>query len=65
MNSVGARDVLAPDGSGARIWTAADREAVLTALAARVSRIEPTGPPVRHHHHTLRVFASWRARLVR
>ncbi|SHN43272.1 cytochrome P450 [Cryptosporangium aurantiacum] len=41
-----------------------EAEAVLTALAARVSRIELTGPPVRHHNNTLRAFAALPARLI-
>ncbi len=39
-------------------------EAVLTALAHRVRRIELTAAPVRHHNNTLRAFASIPARLV-
>ncbi|GLY18903.1 cytochrome P450 [Kineosporia sp. NBRC 101677] len=39
-------------------------EAVLTALAHRVRRIELTAAPVRHHNNTLRAFASVPARLV-
>ncbi|GAA3382632.1 cytochrome P450 [Cryptosporangium minutisporangium] len=40
-----------------------EAEAVLTALAARVERIEPAGPPVRHHNNTLRAFAALPVRL--
>lgn len=41
-----------------------EAEAVLTALAARVRRIEPAGAPVRHHNNTLRGFGSLPVRLV-
>jgi len=41
-----------------------EAEAVLTALAARVERIELTGPPERHHNNTLRAFRSLPARLT-
>ncbi len=35
-----------------------EAEALMTALAARVERIELAGPPRRHHNNTLRAFAS-------
>ncbi len=35
-----------------------EAETLLTALAARVERIEPAGPPRRHHNNTLRAWAS-------
>ena len=41
-----------------------EAEAVLTALAARVARIEPDGEPRRHHNNTLRAWASLPVRLV-
>jgi cytochrome P450 len=40
-------------------------EAVLTALAARVERIELAGPTRRHHNNTLRAFASLPLRFTR
>jgi cytochrome P450 len=42
-----------------------EAEAVLTALAARVVRIEPAGEPRRHHNNTLRAFASLPLRFTR
>ena len=38
--------------------------AVLRALLARVERLEPAGPPVRHHNNTLRAWGSLPLRLV-
>ena len=35
-----------------------EAEALLTALAARVERIELAGPPRRHHNDTLRAWDS-------
>ncbi|GAB2817068.1 cytochrome P450 [Actinocorallia aurea] len=40
-----------------------EAEALLTALAARVTRIEPTAPPRRHLNNTLRSWASIPIRL--
>ncbi|GAB06909.1 cytochrome P450 [Gordonia amarae] len=40
-----------------------EAEAILSALATRISRIELTGPPVRHHNNTLRAWESIPARL--
>jgi len=42
-----------------------ESEALITALARRVSRIELAGPTRRHHNNTLRAFASLPLRLVR
>ena len=42
-----------------------EAEALLTALAARVERIEPAGAPTRHHNNTMRAFASQPLRLHR
>jgi 4-methoxybenzoate monooxygenase (O-demethylating) len=42
-----------------------EAEALLSALAARVRRIEPAGIPVRHHNNTMRAWASLPLRLVR
>jgi cytochrome P450 len=42
-----------------------EAEALLTALAARVERIEPAGPTRRHHNNTLRAFASLPLRFTR
>jgi cytochrome P450 len=42
-----------------------EAEALLTALAARVGRIEPAGPTRRHHNNTLRAWASIPVRLHR
>jgi hypothetical protein len=42
-----------------------ESEALLTALARRVSRIELAGPTRRHHNNTLRAFASLPLRLLR
>jgi cytochrome P450 len=42
-----------------------EAEAVLTALARRVSRIEPAGPTRRHHNNTLRAWESIPVRLHR
>jgi len=39
--------------------------ALLTALAARVERIEPTAAPTRHLNNTMRAFASQPMRLHR
>ena len=41
-----------------------EAEAVLTAMARRIRRIEPTGTPVRHHNNTLRGWKSVPIRLV-
>jgi cytochrome P450 len=41
-----------------------EAEALLVALAGRVSRIEPTGPPVRHHNNTLRAWHSLPTRIA-
>ena len=40
-----------------------EAEALLGALAARVRRIEPLGPPRRHHNNTLRALGSLPVRL--
>jgi hypothetical protein len=40
-----------------------EAEALLTALARRVTRIEPAGPGRRHHNNTLRAWASLPMRL--
>ena len=42
-----------------------EAEALLTALAARVERIELAGPTRRHHNNTLRAWASIPLRLTR
>jgi cytochrome P450 len=42
-----------------------EAEALLSALAARVARIEPAGAPRRHHNNTLRAFASLPLRFTR
>ena len=42
-----------------------EAEALLTALAARVERIELAGPPRRHHNNTLRAWASVPLRFTR
>jgi cytochrome P450 len=39
-------------------------EAMLAALARRVARLEPAGPPVRRYNNTLRGLASLPVRLV-
>lgn len=41
-----------------------EAESLLTALLARVSRLEPTGPPVRHLNNTLRSWGSLPLRLT-
>lgn len=42
-----------------------EAEALLTALAARVSRIELAGTPVRHHNNTRRAWKSLPVRVAR
>ncbi|KHD77003.1 cytochrome P450 [Actinoplanes utahensis] len=42
-----------------------EAESLLTALARRVSRIEPAGPVARHHNNTLRAWHSIPVRLHR
>ncbi|NLU73922.1 cytochrome P450 [Streptomyces sp. HNM0575] len=42
-----------------------ESEALLTALAERVERIEIAGPVVRHHNNTLRALSSLPVRVVR
>ncbi|GAA2853257.1 cytochrome P450 [Actinoplanes cyaneus] len=42
-----------------------EAESLLTALARRVSRIEPAGPVARHHNNTLRAWRSIPVRLHR
>jgi cytochrome P450 len=42
-----------------------EAEALLTALAARVERIELAGPTSRHHNNTLRAWGSLPLRLIR